>query len=251
MAANINILNPKIEIETLKINQIFINPTNPRIIKDLKFKKLVKSIRDFPEMLKLRPIIVNKKGEIIGGNMRFKACQQIGLKEVPVIKAENLTDKQIQQFIIKDNVGFGEWDWDMLANDWDIIELEEWGLDGFPFEDEDEEIYTKTIKSPVYEPKNEKPNINELYEQNKTNKLLKKIQSSNVTDEEKIFLIQAAGRHTVFDYTKIADFYAHSRKEIQELMEDSALIIIDFEKAIEKGFVQMTKYLDEIQNDDE
>ena len=176
---------------------------------------------------------------------------QKGLKEVPVIKAENLTDKQIQQFIIKDNVGFGEWDWDMLANDWDIIELEEWGLDGFPFEDEDEEIYTKTIKSPVYEPKNEKPNINELYEQNKTNKLLKKIQSSNVTDEEKIFLIQAAGRHTVFDYTKIADFYAHSRKEIQELMEDSALIIIDFEKAIEKGFVQMTKYLDEIQNDDE
>ena len=130
-------------IQKVKINQISSNPNNPRLIRDDKFKKLVKSIIEFPEMLKLRPIVVDEKNIILGGNMRYKACQQIGLKEVYIIKAENLTEKQLQQFVIKDNVGFGEWDWDILANDWDINELEEWGLDGFPFEQEPKEEHNK------------------------------------------------------------------------------------------------------------
>ena len=98
-------------IEKVKINKIFANPVNPRTIKENKFKKLVNSIKEFPEMLKLRPIVVNSEMGILGGNMRYKACQQLGLKEVWIIKAENLTEKQMQQFVIKDNVGFGEWDW--------------------------------------------------------------------------------------------------------------------------------------------
>ena len=122
-------------IEKVAINKVFPNPNNPRIIKDHKFKKLVNSIEEFPEMLKLRPIVVNKQMEILGGNMRYKACKRVGLKEVYIIKADNLTDKQIEEFIVKDNVGFGEWDWDILANDWDVKELENWGLEGFPFED--------------------------------------------------------------------------------------------------------------------
>jgi hypothetical protein len=89
-------------------------------------------------MLELRPIIVNSEMKILGGNMRYKACKELGLKEVYIIKAENLTEKQMEQFVIKDNVGFGDWDWDILANEWDVKKLEEWGLDGFPFEDIEE-----------------------------------------------------------------------------------------------------------------
>tara|TARA_R110000803_G_scaffold45268_2_gene95424 strand:- start:353 stop:1615 length:1263 start_codon:yes stop_codon:yes gene_type:complete len=130
-------------IEKVAINKVFPNPTNPRTIKEGKFKKLVNSIQDFPEMLELRPIVVSKDMEILGGNMRYRACKEAGLKEVYIIKADKLTDKQIEEFIVKDNVGFGEWDWDVLANDWDINELEEWGLDGFPFEQEPKEEHNK------------------------------------------------------------------------------------------------------------
>jgi DNA modification methylase len=116
-------------ITTIKISDIKPNPNNPRQIKDDKFKKLVQSIKDFPEMLSLRPIVVNDEMVVLGGNMRLKACKEAGLKEVPIIKASELTEDQQREFIIKDNVGFGEWDWDSLANEWDAVELEAWGLD--------------------------------------------------------------------------------------------------------------------------
>ena len=125
----------------LPINQVKANPNNPRIIKDDKFKKLVQSIKEFPEMLELRPIVVNEDMVVLGGNMRLKACKEAGLDKVPVIKASNLTEEQQKEFIIKDNVGFGEWDWNDLANNWDAEKIQEWGLDipGFaqmPSEDE-------------------------------------------------------------------------------------------------------------------
>ena len=116
-------------IEWVKTKDIHANENNPRILKDDKFKKLVKSIKDFPEMLEIRPIVVNNEMMVLGGNMRLRAIQEIGLKEVPVIKAENLTEEQQREFLIKDNVGFGEWDWDALANDWDYKELVDWALD--------------------------------------------------------------------------------------------------------------------------
>jgi len=117
------------KIEKWKVSEVKANPNNPRVIKDDKFKKLVKSIQDFPEMLELRPIVVNVDGIVLGGNMRLKACKEAGLKEVPVIKAEDLTEDQQKEFIIKDNVGFGEWDWENLSNNWNTDELKEWGLD--------------------------------------------------------------------------------------------------------------------------
>jgi DNA modification methylase len=116
-------------ITTTKLTDIKSNPNNPRIIKDDKFKKLVASIKEFPQMLSLRPIVVNDDMIVLGGNMRLKACKEAGLKEVPVIKASDLNEEQQRQFIIKDNVGYGEWDWDMLANEWDAEDLVEWGLD--------------------------------------------------------------------------------------------------------------------------
>jgi DNA modification methylase len=117
------------QVNKVKISEVKTNPKNPRLIKDDKFKKLVKSIQEFPQMLELRPIVVDENNIVLGGNMRLKACKEAGMKEVFIVKAENLTELQKDEFIVKDNVGFGEWDWDMLANEWDTEKLDEWGLD--------------------------------------------------------------------------------------------------------------------------
>lgn len=116
------------KIENIAISKIKLNPNNPRLIKDDKFTKLVQSIKDFPEMLNIRPIVVNEDMIILGGNMRFKACKEAGLKEVPIIKASGLSAEKQREFLIKDNVSGGEWDWGLLQ-DWDSLELESWGLD--------------------------------------------------------------------------------------------------------------------------
>jgi len=236
----------------LEINKLKPNKDNPRIIKDDKFKKLVKSIKEFPEMLELRPIVVDEDMTILGGNMRHKACIEAGLKEVYVKIAKDLTEEQKKEFIVKDNVGFGEWEWDILANEWDSVKLNEWGLDVWENEDdkEDENIYTQKIETPKYEPTGNKPTEEELYNEEKVKELIKKIGLSNIKKEEKEFLIKAAYRHTVFNYKNIAEFYIHSNKEVQELMEDSALIIIDFKKAIEGGYIALNEkitqqYIDE------
>jgi len=113
----------------MKIELIKPNKNNPRVIRGNKFDKLVNSIKEFPEMLKLRPIVIDEDNIILGGNMRYKACVEAGLKDIPVKVAKGLTEAQKKEFIIKDNVGFGEWDWDLLANDWEKEKVEQWGLD--------------------------------------------------------------------------------------------------------------------------
>ena len=126
--------------QQVKISKVQRNPNNPRIIKNDKFKKLVKSIQEFPEMLKLRPIVVDEDFMVLGGNMRLKASKDAGLKEVWIEVAEGLTEEQKKEFIVKDNVGFGEWEWDMLANEWDSVQLAEWGLDVWQNEDDIQDI---------------------------------------------------------------------------------------------------------------
>jgi ParB-like chromosome segregation protein Spo0J len=120
-------------MKLVNINEVKPNPKNPRIIKDGKFQKLVKSIQEFPDMLNKRPLVVftdvDNKYVVLGGNMRLKACKEIGLKEIPIIVADEWTEEQKNEFLIKDNVGFGEWDWDSLANEWDAEKLDDWGLD--------------------------------------------------------------------------------------------------------------------------
>jgi ParB-like chromosome segregation protein Spo0J len=120
-------------MQIVKISEVKPNPKNPRIIKDGKFQKLVKSIQEFPDMLNKRPLVVftdvDNKYVVLGGNMRLKACKEIGLKEIPIIVADEWTEEQKNEFLIKDNVGFGEWDWDSLANEWDAEKLDDWGLD--------------------------------------------------------------------------------------------------------------------------
>ena len=123
-------------IQKISINKVLSNSNNPRLIKDHKFKQLVNSIKEFPEMLEKRPIVVDESMIVLGGNMRLKACKEAGLKDIWIDVVDDWSESQKKQFIIKDNVGFGEWDWEILANEWNPEELKEWGLEGFPFEDE-------------------------------------------------------------------------------------------------------------------
>jgi ParB-like chromosome segregation protein Spo0J len=131
-------------MKLVKISEVKPNPKNPRVIKDGKFNKLVTSIKEFPDMLNKRPLIVftdvDDKYIVLGGNMRLKACKEIGLKEIPIIVADEWTEEQKNEFLIKDNVGFGEWDWDSLANEWDAEKLDDWGLDLPIFKDNESEL---------------------------------------------------------------------------------------------------------------
>ena len=122
----------------VKLKDIKPNKKNPRVLKDDKFEKLKRSISDFPEMLELRPIVVDADMMVLGGNMRLRALQDLGVQEAPVLIASELTEEQKRQFIIKDNVGFGEWDWDMLADEWNEQELKNWGLDVWQPEPQEE-----------------------------------------------------------------------------------------------------------------
>ena len=132
----------------VKITDIKANPNNPRLIKDDKFAKLVKSVQEFPEMLEIRPIVVNSDMVVLGGNMRLKACKEAGIKEVPIIIADNLTEEQQREFLIKDNVSGGEWDWNLLANEWDSEQLIDWGVDIPDFSIE-EELEQKDLSSEI------------------------------------------------------------------------------------------------------
>jgi len=123
----------------VQISKIKENPSNPRIIKDYKFDKLVNSIKTFPEMLDKRPIVVDENMIVLGGNMRLKACKEAGVKELEIIQVKDWTEEQKQEFIIKDNVNYGDWDWDLLANEWSNDQLKDWGLDVVSFDDHFEE----------------------------------------------------------------------------------------------------------------
>jgi hypothetical protein len=142
-------------MELIKIENLKVNPNNPRIIKDDNFKKLVLSIKEFPEMLQLRPIVVNEEMVILGGNMRYRACLEAGKKEVPVIIAKGLSEEKQKEFLIKDNVSGGEWDYDVLANEWSELPITEWGVnvwqpndDLFSIDEEDEDETGAGSKEP-------------------------------------------------------------------------------------------------------
>jgi ParB-like chromosome segregation protein Spo0J len=165
----------------MKLNLIKPNPSNPRIIKDEKFEKLCKSIKDFPQMMYLRPIVVDAGGMIRGGNMRYKALQHLGYSEIPdnwIIKAEDLTDDQLREFEIKDNLGFGEWDWEALANDWDADKLTEWGLDIPNYEN---------INMPAMENELNELTIKLKYTEEEYYLVLKKLNEINIIPEQAIF----------------------------------------------------------------
>jgi hypothetical protein len=228
------------KIEKWKVSEVKANPNNPRVIKDDKFKKLVKSIQDFPEMLELRPIVVNTDGIVLGGNMRLKACKEAGLKEVPVIKAEDLTEDQQKEFIIKDNVGFGEWDWEDLASNWDAEELTEWGLDLPKSKDLDEQDLFN-IEIPFYNPSDILPEIEELANIQKTKILIEKINLLPVDNELKEILKIRASFFTDFNFQKIADYFYNQDVDVQEIFKDLGLVILAPKEAIKRGFIELSE----------
>jgi hypothetical protein len=180
--------------QQVKISKVKGNPSNPRIIKNDKFKKLVKSIQEFPEMLKLRPIVVDEDMMVLGGNMRLKASKDAGLKEVWIEVAEGLTEEQKKEFIVKDNVGFGEWEYDILANEWDSSKLTEWGLDVWLNEDD-----IKELKNPV-NTESENPLAVEIdtecnYIILKFTKDIDWIYANNLFKLEKVQATNQAGKH--------------------------------------------------------
>ena len=215
-------------IQKVKIDSIFENPDNPRTINKVKFKKLVKSVREFPEMLKLRPIVVNDNMGILGGNMRFKACQELKLKEVYIIQATDLTDSQVEQFIIKDNVGYGDWEWDMLANSWDIDKLEDWGVN-VPSIKNTELLSGLEYKPMYYEPTKE-PNINleDCLDLTKYNEKIKSLDEYDLTKEQKKILKMFAYRFIKIDFESVANYHSfNANEEEQKAIERLRLVLTD------------------------
>lgn len=141
-------------IKKVKIAEVKPNPNNPRLIKDDKFRKLVKSIQEFPDMLSVRPIVVNKDMVVLGGNMRLKAIKEAGYKDIAV-EIVDWTEDQQKEFIVKDNASFGEWNWDDLANNWDEEQLVEWGVDTWVSKSNDDllELDAKTEEESTNIPK--------------------------------------------------------------------------------------------------
>lgn len=233
------------EVLKVKISDVKTNPKNPRLIKDEKFKKLVKSIIEFPQMLELRPIVVDENNIVLGGNMRLKACKEVGLKEVFIVRANDLTDEQKDEFIVKDNVGFGEWDWDMLANEWDENKLNDWGLD-VPKTNDLNEQDLFDIEIPFYTPSSITPNIIELAYLDRTKELVNKIEKLEIEKELKEILIARASFFTDFNFSKIADFYSKQNKEVKEIFEELGMVILAPKDALDKGFIELSNFILEL-----
>lgn len=170
------------KVQKVKISDIKLNPNNPRLIKDDKFAKLVQSVKDFPEMLEIRPIVVNSDMVVLGGNMRLKACKEAGIKQVPIIVADKLSEAQQKEFLIKDNVSGGEWDWNILANEWDAEQLTDWGVDIGGFDTDID--YSDKNKEIDAEFEDQKYTFKLEYTENEYTELKEKISKTRKTPEQ-------------------------------------------------------------------
>ena len=209
------------------------------------------------------PVLIDKDNGIIAGHGRVLAAQQLGLETVPCLRLGHLTKTQRKAYILADNrlAELAQWDTEMLALEIADLRLDDVDMELLGFDDEAlrdllgeddpthdglDDTYSRKIEAPIYEPKGEQPEISELFDDAKTQQLRHDIDRSDLPEDLKGFLRIAADRHTVFNFRKIAEYYAHSEGAIQDLMEKSALVIIDFDKAIENGFVALTEKLGQI-----
>ncbi len=232
------------EIVYRKLSEIKTNPRNPRKATKEAIEKLAESIKGNPKFFEARPILLSDRtGElvIIGGEQRSKAAALVGLETVPTILVPGLDEAGEDEILFLDNTHSGVWDEKKLSK-WDKGQLQEWGVVG-EWKEGKGEKYTRKIETPVYVPKGEKPEITELVDTSKRDELVERIQSAKVPAEIKDFLLMAASRHLVFNFEKIAEYYAQSSPKIQSLFEDSALVIIDFDDAIGGGYVKLCKTL--------
>ena len=245
--------NLRLTIDYWPIDKLLPYARNPRK-NDHAVEKAASWIKEFGFRV---PILAKSDGSIIDGHLRLKAAKKLKMKEIPVTNADDMTDVQIKAFRLSVNrmSELADWDEDFLKIELEELDNLQYDISGLDFKDitlpgassedndGDNDLYTKKIKAPIYEIKGEKPAVSELYDGTKRNDLIEQIENYNIPEDVKNFLKLAAHRHIVFSYEKIAEYYAHAPKEVQELMEQSALVIIDFDKAIENGFVKMAKDL--------
>ena len=242
-----------IEVKVMRVDELRPHPKNPRKHKAKGIDKLVRSIKEFGWT---NPVLVSEEGYVLAGHARLKAAKKAGIKEVPVIVLP-LSGEKAEAYMIADNRLQDDSDWDeqLLHElveelkekiDLAITGLEEKEINVILGEIEKNTDYTSKGETIYYEVKGLKPEIEELVDDSKTKQLVEEIEASKLPKKEKEFLIKAAQRHLVFNYSKIAEYYAHASKEMQELMEKSALVIIDYDKAVANGFVELSKTIERL-----
>jgi hypothetical protein len=250
-------MNPADKVEKWQIDKLIPYARNARTHSDEQVSQIAASIKEWGWTT---PVLVDEQGGIIAGHGRTLAAQKLEMTEVPVMVAKGWSDAKKRAYIIADNklAQNADWDNEMLA-----LELGELGDLGFDLdltgfaadeiadllspEEEDDSKYSKKIDAPVYEPTGDCPSVVQLYDKVKYEELTAKIYQDNSIDSEiKDFLLAAASRHIRFDFEQIAEFYAHADPDLQQLMEDSALIIIDFDKAISNGYVKLSDAISKV-----
>ncbi len=247
------------KLESIPISSLVFDPNNARKHSAKNLDAIKGSLTKFGQQ---KPIVVDQKNVIIAGNGTVAAAKDLGWTEVKAVRSD-LEGFMQSAFALADNrtAELAEWDFDTLKESLAALDLEGFDVSGIGFEESDLDFindnssvgengkkseavdYTTKIEAPVYEPKGPKPQLEELVTTSKTDELLKQIDAAKIPEAEKAFLRLAACRHRVFDYQAIAEYYAQSPAEVQDLMERSALVIIDYDKAIENGFVKMSKDL--------
>ena len=249
----------KMNIVYKKVDDLVPYENNPRN-NDEAVDYVANSIKEFGFKV---PVVVDKDNVVVAGHTRLKACEKLGITEVPCIVADDLTEDQIKAFRIADNKvsEYATWDEEKLSQELSdiMLDMTEFGDDLFSdddtmeveLDDEEENPYSQEKHVPQYEPTGDFVDIMELIDDEKTNELIREIKESNVSDDEKNFLTKAAYRHLVFNYSKIADYYSNASEEMQILMEKSALVIIDIDDAIANGYVKLTKVVEDLIAEDD
>lgn len=242
------------QIIEIDINDIKQYKNNAKIHTKKQIEQIVKSIERYGNNA---PIAIDENNTIIEGHGRYLALKKLGYTEVPVIRLEHLTEEQKREYILVHNKLTMNTDFDLetLKSELDFInfDMTEFDFDIFeniPDEFAEENPYTTKITTPTYEPtKEQAPEISELYNMDKAKRLIEQIERSDLKPEIKEFLKIASYRHVVFDYRNIAEFYSHADKDTQELFEDNLLVIIDYNKAIENGVINITADIAELANE--
>ncbi|PXW42065.1 ParB-like nuclease family protein [Klebsiella oxytoca] len=250
----------KLEIVYKSTEQLICYARNARIHTEEQVKQIIRSIQKFGWT---NPILIDERGEIIAGQGRIMAADGLAIDQVPCIVLDGLSDAQKKAYRLADNKIPLNAGWDaellklefseLLDSDFDIsltgfsqLEIDDFLIEVDAEQIDDDERYTAKIDSPVYEPSETIPEVTDLYDEEKTLKLVSDIRAASLPEDVEKFLLSAAERHTVFNFNKIADYYSHAPENIQALFEASALVIVDYQQAIEHGFVHMTKRMVEI-----
>ena len=241
-------MSDKLDVQWVDIDSITPYENNPRK-NDRAVDAVAESIKEFGFKV---PMVISSDNVIVAGHTRYKAAKKLGIDSVPCIVADDLTDEQVRAFRLADNeVGsIAKWDWGKL--DSELAELAGMSMERFGFDIKKEDTtYTDKADGLIYEPSDEKVSVNSVCDKTRYDELIKRVESSHVTDDEKAFLRDAATRFMRFDYQHIADYYAQASDEMRGLMEDSGLVIVDINAAIENGFVKMSRAIEEIMADAE